>query len=152
MKVRLALYFFVGAFAFLLAACDSGKNNSQPHSSTLGVRVETPDGSYTNISPLELNALLADKTFSFINVHIPYEGELEKTDAFIPFDEIEKNLDQLPKDKSAQIVLYCRSGRMSQEAANTLVKLGFTNVWNLDRGMIGWEQAGLPIVVENQQE
>ncbi|MCC7165569.1 MAG: rhodanese-like domain-containing protein [Anaerolineae bacterium] len=106
---------------------------------------------YTNISPQELNAFLANKTFPLINVHIPYEGEIEKTDAFIPFDEIEKNLDQLPKDKSAQIVLYCRSGRMSQEAANTLVKLGFTNVWNLDRGMIGWEQTGYPILEKNQQ-
>lgn len=149
LRLTIAIAFFF--VALLSTACDNAPNSNAPRSGPLGVRVETSNGVYTNISPQELNAFLANKTFPLINVHIPYEGEIEKTDAFIPFDEIEKNLDQLPKDKSAQIVLYCRSGRMSQEAANTLVKLGFTNVWNLDRGMIGWEQTGYPILEKNQQ-
>lgn len=151
MKFRRSLFFFISILLFLLAACDSEPSNSAPRSGPIGVRVETQGGAYTNVSPLELKTLLANKNFSFINVHIPYEGEIEKTDAFIPFDAIANNLDKLPTDKRAQIVLYCRSGRMSQEAANTLVKLGYTNVWNLDRGMIGWEQAGLPLIT-NQQE
>ncbi len=150
MKLRLTLFLAIGALAFLLAACDRGPNNNAPRSGPLGVRIEMPNGAYTNISPLELKTLLVNKNFLLINVHIPYEGEIEKTDAFIPYDEIEKHLDKLPKDKTAQIVLYCRSGRMSQEAAETLVKLGYTNVWNLDRGMIGWEQAGLSIVTQKR--
>lgn len=149
MKFRFALFFLLSAFAFLFAACDGDSATSTP--AKLGVRVQTQGGAYTDVAPIELQQMLATKNFPLINVHIPYEGEIDKTDAFIPFDEIEKNLDQLPKDKTTQIVLYCRSGRMSQEAANTLVKLGFTNVWNLDRGMIGWAQAGLPIVEKNQQ-
>jgi rhodanese-related sulfurtransferase len=34
---------------------------------------------------------------------------------------------------------------MSTLAAETLVKLGFTNIWNLDGGMQAWEQAGYEI-------
>jgi rhodanese-related sulfurtransferase len=34
---------------------------------------------------------------------------------------------------------------MSEIAAETLVGLGFTNVFNLMGGMVAWEQAGLPI-------
>jgi rhodanese-related sulfurtransferase len=34
---------------------------------------------------------------------------------------------------------------MSNIAAEKLVGLGYTNVWNLDGGMVAWEQAGLPI-------
>ena len=151
MNFRLIIYFFIGALAFLLAACDSASNNNSPRSAPLGVRVDAQGGAYTNVSPLELKTLLANKNFPLINVHIPYEGEIEKTDAFIPFDEVEKTLDQLPQDKSAQIVLYCRSGRMSQDAAQTLIKLGYSNVWNLDRGMIGWEQAGYTIFEKKQQ-
>src|SRR3989344_8862632 len=74
---------------------------------------------YKNISPLELNSQLKTKDFLFVNVHIPYEGEIEKTDLFIPYDEIEKNLDKLPKNQ--KIIIYCRSGRMSQEAADKLI-------------------------------
>ena len=150
MKFPPAIFLILSAFAVLLAACDSGADNNAPRSGPLGTRVEMQGGAYTNISPVELNALLANKSFPLINVHIPYEGEIEKTDAFIAYDKIEKNLNKLPQDKSAQVVLYCRSGRMSQIAAEKLVQLGYSNVWNLDRGMLGWEQAGFPIVEKQE--
>ena len=59
--------------------------------------------------------------------------------------EIEKDLDKLPADKNAKIILYCRSGRMSAIAAETMVRLGYTNVWNTEGGMIAWETLGLPL-------
>jgi len=34
---------------------------------------------------------------------------------------------------------------MSAIAAETLVKLGYTNIWNLDGGMVQWEQEGFEI-------
>lgn len=87
----------------------------------------------------------ADKDFTFVNVHIPFEGDIANTDLSIAYNEIEQNLEMLPAEKDAKIVLYCRSDRMSRIAAETLVDLGFTNVWNLDGGMVAWEQAGLPL-------
>ncbi len=101
---------------------------------------------YKNIRPEELNEMLKNKDFTFINVHYPYIGEIEKTDLFIPFDQIDQNLNMLPKDKNAKIVLYCQSGGMSSVASQRLVELGYTNVMNLDGGMIDWEREGYSLI------
>ena len=130
----------------LVAACnDNAKSVSAiPH----GTRVEVTGGAYTKVARQELQTLLANKTFPLINVNTPYEGEIEKTDAVIPYNEIDKIVEKLPSDKNAMVVLYCRSGRMSRETTEALVTLGYTNVWNLDRGMVGWKEAGFPIVTK----
>jgi rhodanese-related sulfurtransferase len=90
--------------------------------------------------------MLQSKSFPLINVHVPYEGEIEPTDALIPYDRIADNLDKLPKDKTTRFFLYCRSGNMRATAAKTLVKLGHTDVWDLDGGVIAWQAAGYPIL------
>lgn len=105
-------------------------------------KVVTGDGFYTNISPHQLAWMLKSKDFFLINTHIPYEGEIQSTDAFIPFDETQVRLNEYPSYKEAAIVLYCRSGRMSAQAARDLVKAGFKNVSNLEGGMIAWVKQG----------
>jgi rhodanese-related sulfurtransferase len=76
-----------------------------------------------------------------INVHVPYEGELEHTAAFIPFDHIVGDA-RLPQDKSTEVLLYCRSGRMSEIAGDALHAAGYTHLAHLEGGMRGWEAAG----------
>jgi len=49
------------------------------------------------VSAKELKKLLENKNFTFINVHTPYEGEIEKTDIFIDYDMIMAGKDKLPK-------------------------------------------------------
>ncbi len=137
------IFILIGLVA-LLAAC-----GAEPPPSTAGEitgqKVSAPGGSYTDVSVSELQTMLADKDFIFVNVHIPFEGDLPNTDLSIPFDEIAENLEQLPAEKEAKIVLYCRSGNMSSQAAKTLVELGYTNVWNLAGGFNAWKAAALPM-------
>jgi len=104
---------------------------------------------YTDIDSIRLKAMLSNKDFYFINVHTPYQGEIEKTDAFIPYDQIDKNLNKLPKDKNAKIVLYCQSGRMSAIAAKRLTELGYTDVYNHILGMHDWQSKGYPLKTTN---
>lgn len=110
-----------------------------------GEVVSAEGGSYKNVTPKELNTMLKDKGFVLVNVHIPFAGDIAGTDLSIPYDQIEQDVSQFPTDKNAKIVLYCRSGHMSQIAAEKLVSLGYTNVWNLKGGMADWEKDGFEI-------
>jgi rhodanese-related sulfurtransferase len=123
--------------SLFLTACQS--------KSVTGEEVAVTGGSYNNVTPQELNTMLKDKDFVFVNVHIPFAGNIAGTDRSIAYDQIEQNLSQLPEDKNAKIVLYCRSGHMSQIAAERLVSLGYTNIWSLKGGMVDWEKEGFEI-------
>ena len=109
-----------------------------------GEKVDVNGGSYININSQELDAMFKNKDFILVNVHIPFAGDIPNTDLSIPYDQITESQypSQLPTDINAKIVLYCRSGRMSQIAVEELVSLGYTNIWNLKNGMVEWEQAG----------
>ncbi len=122
----------------LLAACQ-GKPVE-----IVGDKITVDGGAYTSVNADELNAMLKNQDFVFINVHIPFEGNIAGTDLSIAYDQITDpvNLVQLPVDKNEKIVLYCRSGRMSAIATEALVKQGYTNIWDLAGGMVEWEQAG----------
>ena len=100
---------------------------------------------YKDISPQELNSMLEQKDFLLVNTHIPFEGNIPDTDLSIPYNEIQKNLSQLPSEKDARIVLYCRSDSMSRAAAEELSQLGYTNLYNLDGGFVAWQRAGFPL-------
>lgn len=125
----------------LLTACQS-----TPAEIT-GDKITIDGGSYTSVNADELNVMLKNKDFVFINVHIPFAGNIAGTDLSIAYDQITDpvNLAQLPVDKKAKIVLYCRSGRMSAIAAETLISQGYTNIWDLAGGMVDWEAAGFDV-------
>lgn len=130
----------------LLAGCQQGVNSTgNKNSADVGKVIPSENGSYKNITVAELQEMMKAKDFLLVNVHTPFEGNLPKTDLSIPYDTIDQNLGKLPSDKNAKIVLYCRSDRMSTIASKEMVKLGYTNIWNMVGGMVAWEQAGQPI-------
>jgi rhodanese-related sulfurtransferase/predicted small secreted protein len=105
----------------------------------------TGGGSYTDVSPAELQKMLANKDFTFVDVWSTYDGTIPGTDLFIHYTVFEKNLDKFP-DKNARIVLYCLGGERSRILAETLVGLGYTNIYGLIGGLTGWEAAGLEVI------
>ena len=69
------------------------------------------------------------------------DGHLENA-TLIPHTELEARGEELPSEKDSMILLYCRSGNRSQDAAQTLLDLGFTNIIELESGINGWKDAG----------
>jgi rhodanese-related sulfurtransferase len=139
----------LAAFLSVAAACGSAatdENATGTATAALGQRVETAAGTYVSIAPQELRSMLNDDDFLLVNVYGGDGGEIEGTDLFVPYDQIAGRLGELPSQRDSEIVVYCRSGGSSAIAATTLVSVGYTNVWNLDGGMIAWEEAGYPLV------
>ena len=100
---------------------------------------------YIDINAAQLAGMMEDEEFTLVNVHIPYAGDIPETDLSIPYNTITDHLDQLP-GKDAPIVLYCLGGPMSRTAALALVAEGYTNVLDLNHGMVGWERSGYALV------
>ena len=67
------------------------------------------------------------------------EGHI-KGAILIPYTEIESKAEQMLPDKNKLILVYCRSGRRSKIAAESLAKLGYTNVKEFG-GIIDWTWA-----------
>jgi rhodanese-related sulfurtransferase len=103
---------------------------------------------YATLDVEQMAAAVAAPDAFIVNVHVPFQGDIQGTDASIAFDQIGNRLAELPSAKNARIVLYCRSGRMSVTAAETLTALGYTNVSHLGGGFNAWEAAGRPLLME----
>jgi len=56
----------------------------------------------------------------------------------IPYTEIDAKAEEILTDKDTQILVYCRSGRRSKIAAESLANLGYTNVKEFG-GIIDWK-------------
>lgn len=102
--------------------------------------------SYENIPVDQFEKLMDQKDFTLINVHIPYQGEIDDTDLLIPFNGINQNKNKLPKNKDAKIVVYCMGDHMGYVAAEQLIKMGYTRVSNLQGGMLAWQKKGQRLV------
>ncbi len=77
----------------------------------------------------------------FQNGHIEHAGQLN----FYARD-FRRRLLLLPKDQP--IYLYCNTGWRSNIAASFLIRNGYTNVYNLEHGIMEWEQADLPVAID----
>lgn len=64
----------------------------------------------------------------------------------IPLGDISSRMKEIDAYKDKPIVVVCRSGRRSTRAVAILKDAGFTQVSNVQGGMIAWEQAGLATI------
>jgi rhodanese-related sulfurtransferase len=63
----------------------------------------------------------------------------------VPATELESQAETLKKWRDKTIITYCDSGTSGAGAARTLMKLGFTKVFNLEGGLNAWAKDNLPL-------
>ena len=104
-------------------------------------------GSIERLSPSEFEKIIQDENVFLLNVHTPYQGQINGTDEIIEdWENIEKYMDKLPKNLSVPIAVYCRSGHMSEAVAEDLKAMGYQKIYDLSEGMNAWEESGRKII------
>ncbi len=74
----------------------------------------------------------------FGEIHVPGSVNIDYYAA-----DFASRLDDLPKD--VPYVVYCRSGNRSSMTMDIMADLGFSEVFDVDGGIIAWQAAGLPL-------
>ena len=117
------------ASALLLAGCSSSS-------------------SAIDLSVTEFSAKVAEAGVITLDVRTPSEfaeGFIEGA-RLIDFQSGNFENEIAALDKNATYAVYCRSGNRSGQAVKVMQDAGFTNVFNMNGGVIDWANAGLPLV------
>jgi peroxiredoxin family protein/rhodanese-related sulfurtransferase/TusA-related sulfurtransferase len=93
------------------------------------------EGQFKQISLSQLDTEKKDAIL--IDARTPLEYSLEHFEGAvnIPFSTLRQNLDKLPKDKAAKIIVYCNVGLTAYQWIRVAVNLGYTNLYNVEGGM-----------------
>ena len=96
---------------------------------------------YEQITQDEAKSIMdSEESYILLDVRTQEEYDAEHIEGaiLIPDYEIEIKAESILTDKNALILVYCRSGRRSKNAASQLVTLGYTNIKEFG-GIIDWE-------------
>ena len=99
-------------------------------------------GRLKGISPVEVREKLhKDEKIYFLDARGPDEFEQMRLgigETLIPLGMLRKRLDELPEDKDAEIVCYCKISLRGYEAALIIEAAGWKNVKVMEGGIMGW--------------
>jgi len=101
----------------------------------------------TNMTVSELKErITANEPVHLLDVREPDErAEFNIGGTFIPLGQLMAlQTEEIDGIKNEELICYCRSGKRSMQAGLMLETLGFTNVKNLEGGMLAWQQTSLP--------
>ena len=101
----------------------------------------------TNMTVSELKErITANEPINLLDVREPDErAEFNIGGTFIPLGQLMAlQTEEIDGIKNEELICYCRSGKRSMQASLMLETLGFTNVKNLEGGMLAWQQTSLP--------
>jgi rhodanese-related sulfurtransferase len=95
-----------------------------------------------NITPEEVKERLdKGEQLNLVDVREPHErAEFNIGGVHLPLGQVQTmQVDELENLKNEEVIVYCRSGNRSGQAAMILDTLGFTNTKNLSGGMLAWQ-------------
>ena len=130
---QILLFAVLAASLALLAGCALSKTKKDTSEDT------TDKAAYRKISAEEAYEMMASQEVVVVDVRTREEydvGHIENA-VLVPNESIGSEMPEALPDKEATLLIYCRSGRRSKQAAEKLLKLGYQNVYDFG-GVIDW--------------
>ena len=131
--------------ALLVAGCGGGADSSAGGAPPPALKAGP--GRPGSLTPAQARAMLAQNPDAFlldVRNADEWNDDLGHIDGatLVPLPELSTRLSELESHKNAPVVVVCRVGGRSANAAVVLAGSGFREVYNLDGGMQAWRRAG----------
>jgi|SRR5690606_17971520 len=157
LKSKISRTSYIIAVALLLSSCASFKKNTKttsipateltPATKITPAASNNTTGKIKTVKSEQFNMLLLLDEIQLVDVRTKEEFKSGHIKNALNIDVKDVNFksytNNLKKDKP--VLVYCRSGKRSSEAAEILKELGFTKIVSLEGGIVSWEEADLPI-------
>ena len=130
MKKAVALAVAAIASVGLLAGCSSSNEATK------------------KVDPVEFSEVIAQPDVIILDVRTPEEFNAGHIANAININVADSNFSsEVSKlDKNATVAVYCRSANRSAVATDQMAELGFTDMYDMQGGILDWEAAGGPVV------
>lgn len=132
------------AAVITVTGCSSNQKMSDPATMETQTQQSVQNDSqvqsgFTDVSAAQAKQLIdSDKDLQIIDVREQYEfdsGHMPNAE-LIPVGQLESRINEI--DKTKPVLLYCATGARSRGAAQYLSQAGFSKVFNLRPGIVGW--------------
>ncbi|MDF2906392.1 MAG: Phage shock protein precursor [Herbinix sp.] len=129
MRKYIVTFILLTLATFLLTGCTNRDSNGR-----------SEEFIFQKISPEEANEMITSSS-ELIILDVRTQEEYDEGHIsgaiLIPNDEIELKAEEILTDKNATILVYCRSGRRSALASQTLSELGYLSIYDFG-GILDW--------------
>jgi rhodanese-related sulfurtransferase len=100
------------------------------------------------VDPVEFSEVIAEPGVIILDVRTPEEFNAGHIENAININVADSNFSsEVSKlDKNATVAVYCRSANRSAVATKEMAELGFSDMYDMQGGIIDWEAAGGPVV------
>ena len=137
----LVIALFLG-FSFIVSG-----NATTPAVMTAKDLVAEANKHITNVPVSIAKELFDEGGYIFLDVRTAKEYKMGHIPGAVHIERglLEFQINNQIPDKNAQLVVYCKVGGRGSLAAHTLVRMGYTNVVNIEDGWVAWEKSGYPV-------
>ena len=145
MKRRLASLIFFALVSIILTHAPSARAEDE------GSGAQSGQKAVKEIEVDEAHVIIEEKKGSpgFVILDVRTAGEYSgghiegSTNIDVKSESFKEEVGKL--DKSKTYLVHCRTGRRSDIAASIMEEMGFTDIYEMNGGILGWQDAGYPV-------